>query len=61
VVEPLRYLWQPLLAVIEPFALDLWHHEITHWLPVAARAGLRKQSFFIRELGHRCGGNRQRD
>ncbi len=44
--HPLRYLWRPLLAVLEPFALDFWHHEITHWLPVAARIGLRKQSFF---------------
>jgi Methylase involved in ubiquinone/menaquinone biosynthesis len=44
--HPLRYLWQPLLAVIEPFALDLWRHEIAHWLPVAAWAGLRKQSLF---------------
>jgi ubiquinone/menaquinone biosynthesis C-methylase UbiE len=44
--HPLRYLWRPLLAVLEPFALDLWDREITHWLPVAARTGLRKQSFF---------------
>jgi ubiquinone/menaquinone biosynthesis C-methylase UbiE len=44
--HPLRYLWQPLLAMLEPFALDLWRHEITHWLPAAARGGWRKQSFF---------------
>jgi ubiquinone/menaquinone biosynthesis C-methylase UbiE len=44
--HPLRYLWQPLLAALEPFALDLWRHEIAHWLPASARAGLRKQSFF---------------
>lgn len=44
--HPLRYLWRPLLAALEPFALDLWRHEIVHWLPVAARAGWRKQSFF---------------
>jgi len=44
--HPLRYLWRPLLAVLEPFALDLWRHEIVHWLPAAARAGWRKQSFF---------------
>jgi ubiquinone/menaquinone biosynthesis C-methylase UbiE len=44
--HPLRYLWRPLLAVLEPFALDLWRHDITHWLPAAARTGLRKQSFF---------------
>lgn len=44
--HPLRYLWQPLLAVLEPFALDLWRYEIAHWLPAAARAGWRKQSLF---------------
>jgi len=44
--HPLRYLWRPLLAALEPFALDLWRDEIAHWLPAAARAGWRKQSFF---------------
>ena len=44
--HPLRYLWRPLLAMLEPFALDLWRHEIVHWLPAIARAGWRKQSFF---------------
>jgi ubiquinone/menaquinone biosynthesis C-methylase UbiE len=42
--HPLRYLWRPLLAALEPFALDLWRHEIAHWLPATARAA--KQSFF---------------
>lgn len=44
--HPLRYLWRPLLAALEPFALDLWHHEIARWLPPAARIGWRKQSYF---------------
>jgi ubiquinone/menaquinone biosynthesis C-methylase UbiE len=44
--HPLRYLWRPLLAVLEPFALDLWHHEIDRWLPPAARGERRKQTFF---------------
>jgi ubiquinone/menaquinone biosynthesis C-methylase UbiE len=44
--HPLRYLWRPLLAALEPFALDLWRHDIAHWLPAAARSGWRKQSFF---------------
>ena len=44
--HPLRYVWGPLLATLEPFALDLWRHEIVHWLPAAARSGWRKQSFF---------------
>jgi len=44
--HPLRYLWQPLLAVLEPFALDLWRHEIKDFMPEAARAEWRRQSFF---------------
>ena len=37
---------RPLLAALAPFALDLWRHEISDWLPAAARAGGRKQSSF---------------
>jgi ubiquinone/menaquinone biosynthesis C-methylase UbiE len=44
--QPLRYLWRPLLAALEPFALDLWRYEIARWLPAVARGGWRKQSFF---------------
>ena len=44
--HPLRYLWRPLLAVLEPFALDLWRQEIADWLPPAAQGRLCKQSFF---------------
>jgi len=44
--HPLRYLWRSLLAALEPFALDLWRHDIAHWLPAVARDGWRKQSFF---------------
>jgi ubiquinone/menaquinone biosynthesis C-methylase UbiE len=43
--HPLRYLWRPLLARLEPFALDLWRNEITRWLP-RGRARLRKTTFF---------------
>jgi ubiquinone/menaquinone biosynthesis C-methylase UbiE len=43
--HPLRYLWGPLLALLEPFALDLWRREIADWLPRPASA-LRKESFF---------------
>jgi ubiquinone/menaquinone biosynthesis C-methylase UbiE len=43
--NPLRYLWGPLLAYLEPFALDLWRQEIAHWVP-AASGNLQRQSFF---------------
>jgi ubiquinone/menaquinone biosynthesis C-methylase UbiE len=45
--HPLRYLWRPLLATLEPFALDLWRREIADWLPAGCAAGaLRRQPFF---------------
>jgi ubiquinone/menaquinone biosynthesis C-methylase UbiE len=45
--HPLRYLWLPLLALLEPFAPDLWRGDIATWLPAlwAGRA-LRNTSFF---------------
>jgi ubiquinone/menaquinone biosynthesis C-methylase UbiE len=45
--HPLRYLWRPVLAALEPFALDLWGWEIANWLPIGAATGTsRKDSFF---------------
>ena len=44
--HPLRYIWWPLLARLEPFALDLWRGEIASWLPRGSVSTLRKQSFF---------------
>jgi ubiquinone/menaquinone biosynthesis C-methylase UbiE len=45
--HPLRYLWRPLLARLEPFALDLWRQEIADWLPaVSSNRTLRKASYF---------------
>lgn len=32
-LNPLRLLMKPLLARLEPFALDLWREDIRHWLP----------------------------
>jgi len=43
--NPLRYLWGPVLALLEPFALDLWRNELAEWLPQSCRR-LRKRSFF---------------
>lgn len=45
--HPLRYLWRPVLATLEPFALDLWRREIANWLPIGAATKIsRKDSFF---------------
>jgi ubiquinone/menaquinone biosynthesis C-methylase UbiE len=44
--HPLRYLWRPLLARLEPFALDLWRGEIADWLPRTGTTRLRRRTFF---------------
>jgi ubiquinone/menaquinone biosynthesis C-methylase UbiE len=44
--HPLRYIWRPLLARLEPFALDLWRDEISRWLPRTGTVRLRKATFF---------------
>jgi ubiquinone/menaquinone biosynthesis C-methylase UbiE len=44
--NPLRYVWGPVLALLEPFALDLWESEITRWLPDSCLGHLHKRSFF---------------
>jgi ubiquinone/menaquinone biosynthesis C-methylase UbiE len=36
--NPLRLMMRPLLKVLEPFALDLWRHQITDWFPSDAPA-----------------------
>jgi ubiquinone/menaquinone biosynthesis C-methylase UbiE len=33
ILHPLRYLFQPVLKILEPFALDLWNQSIEDWLP----------------------------
>ena len=42
--HPLRYCFPPLLARLEPFALDLWREDIASWLPQAGK--LRRRRFF---------------
>ena len=44
--HPLRYLWRPLLASLEPFALDLWRQDIAMWLPPVTGRNMRRDSFF---------------
>jgi len=31
--SPFRYIMVPILTTLEPFAMDLWQHEIAEWLP----------------------------
>jgi ubiquinone/menaquinone biosynthesis C-methylase UbiE len=44
--NPLRYVWGPVLALLEPFALDLWREEVAAWLPQSCRRRLRRRSYF---------------
>jgi len=44
--HPLRYVWRPLLAKLEPFALDLWREDISDWLPRHVGVRSSKQTFF---------------
>ena len=46
-LNPLRYLMAPVLKVLEPFALSLWHKEIASWLPLAAHGcTIEKSTYF---------------
>jgi ubiquinone/menaquinone biosynthesis C-methylase UbiE len=45
--HPLRYLFRPVLRWLEPFALDLWNHELATWLPESIRAEqIQKETLF---------------
>ena len=45
--HPLRYLFRPVLGWLEPFALDLWNHELITWLPATVRSEqVRKETSF---------------
>ena len=37
-LHPLRYLFRPVLHLLEPFALDLWNHNLDKWLPESIHA-----------------------
>ena len=43
--HPLRAVMKWILRTFEPFAMDLWRHEVAEWLPRSARL-LHKQTFY---------------
>jgi ubiquinone/menaquinone biosynthesis C-methylase UbiE len=46
-LHPMRPLLRAVFRRLEPYAIDLWRHEIAHFLPTAMTpAALRKQTFF---------------
>lgn len=45
--NPLRYLLRLPLAVLEPFALDLWRDDIAAWFPLLTKpAPIKRETFF---------------
>jgi len=45
--SPFRYIMVPILTTLEPFAMDLWNHEITDWLPPPdTYSHINKQTYF---------------
>ena len=47
VLHPLRYIFQPVLRMLEPYAIDLWRHHVSEWLPKQILpAQLAKKTFF---------------
>jgi ubiquinone/menaquinone biosynthesis C-methylase UbiE len=44
--HPLRGLMTQVLARLEPFALDLWRHELTDWMPSRLWRSVRKDTYF---------------
>ena len=44
--HPLRRVMQWILRSFEPFAMDLWRHEVAEWLPGLAGETIRKETFY---------------
>ncbi len=45
--HPLKYLWLPFLAFLEPFAPDIWKQDAEDWLPLPwAQVKIHKKNFF---------------
>jgi ubiquinone/menaquinone biosynthesis C-methylase UbiE len=44
--HPLRAVMRWILRNFEPFALDLWNHEVERWLPAERVASIRKETFY---------------
>jgi ubiquinone/menaquinone biosynthesis C-methylase UbiE len=46
-LHPLRYLFRPVLRLLEPFALDLWEQEISNGLPESVKPQqIRKETYY---------------
>lgn len=48
--NPMRYVMKPILAALEPFALDLWHKELPAYIPVEITADQIRSEFYFGSL-----------
>ncbi len=44
--HPLRPLMKLILRGLEPFAMDLWSHEVREWMPAAPERAIAKETFW---------------
>lgn len=45
--HPLKFIMRAVLSCLEPYALELWRHELTAFLPAGTQpAGISKQTYF---------------
>jgi hypothetical protein len=44
--HPLRSVMKWILRNFEPFAMDLWNHEVAEWLPSVDAACIDKETFY---------------
>jgi len=45
--HPLYYLFRPVLALLEPYALDLWRNDISRWMPENIRFHIESRRTFF--------------
>ena len=45
--HPLNLFWIPILGILEPFAPDLWRHELDQWLPPRPVDQVKRQTKFF--------------
>lgn len=45
-LNPLRMIMYPVLAILEPFAMDIWKNQVSSWLPESGRKNVSKEICF---------------
>ena len=45
--NPMRYVMKPILTLLEPFAMDLWHDELPAFMPAEIKPGQVTSNFYF--------------